>query len=181
MSVVSEVTSKIGLHNSRAAQSLHRYLQGGPAWGGSIANTPANTSTSSSITSADATAASSSHSKGPSDTPLLPLPTLSNPHSCNVAVEEESSGKGSASKLRSSSSSIGGLRDLMHGGSGSESRGRMGFSSFGASVLGGSGSLIGRGLQDEDGRGVSDGAARDGPGTGPAVLAGRRMPHLSVP
>ncbi len=32
VSAVSEVTQKIGLHNSRTAQALHRYVTNGPAW-----------------------------------------------------------------------------------------------------------------------------------------------------
>jgi hypothetical protein len=32
VSAVSEVTQKIGLHNSRTAQALKNYIQGGPAW-----------------------------------------------------------------------------------------------------------------------------------------------------
>lgn len=32
VSAVSEVTHKIGLHNSRTAQALKNYAQNGPAW-----------------------------------------------------------------------------------------------------------------------------------------------------
>eukprot|EP00983_Pelagomonas_calceolata_P069854 1150539-Pelagomonas_calceolata.AAC.2 len=175
MSVVSEVTSKIGLHNSRASQSLQRCLLRGPAWGSSIANTPANTSTSSSVGSLDASgawASNSSHSRSPSDAPKLPLPSLSNLKVCEVTSEGEG-GRGSGADPRRSSSSIGGLRDLMHGGG--ESKGR--FSSFSSSTFGGSGNLLGGGVQQQDGeasdrvRAASEGVFKVDNGMPPGDLA----------
>lgn len=163
---------------------MHRYLQGGPAWGNSIANTPANTSASSSTCGSDASGAGASNSglsPSRSGAPKLPLPPLSNSTGCAVTVEGEG-GHGSGAEHRRASSSIGGLRDLMQGVG--ESRGRLG--SFCSSTLGASGNLWGKGVPQPGGdesekvRSASEGTPKGDKGVFPGVLAASgRMTNLS--
>lgn len=132
MSVVSEVTAKIGLHNSRATQSLTRYLQGGPAWSGgssaaSATATPSTTTSSSisSVASSGTASRPASITQGP---PLLALPPM--PARGAGGEEGEAGGTG-----RQASTSLGGLKDLMPAGEAGSGH---------ASFIGFSGPLDGR-------------------------------------
>ncbi|KAL6752053.1 hypothetical protein V8C86DRAFT_2764343 [Haematococcus lacustris] len=87
VSAVSEVTQKIGLHNSRTTQALKGYIQGGPGWQ-AAATTPATQGLG----------------------PAAPLPQL--PASISTPVPAASSHTPS---LNASNSFIGGLRGLMGG------------------------------------------------------------------